>query len=162
MPNPFEEYDDLDALAVRLPAADGGERRVAVIGPGHAGDPAAIALLDAVISYPDAGVRRQVALSLGEYDGIEAAAGLARAVVDAETSVATAAADSMAELKDPAAADAIFPLVSHASGFVRMAAFRALKELRRSDSLKPALEALRDPDPSVRVQAVGVVGFHKR
>jgi HEAT repeat protein len=38
---------------------------------------------------------------------------------------------------------------------------RALKELRRKDTLKPALEALQDSDAAVRVQAVGVIGFLK-
>jgi HEAT repeat protein len=38
---------------------------------------------------------------------------------------------------------------------------RALKELRRRDSLKPALEALRDVEPAVRAQAIGVIGFLK-
>jgi HEAT repeat protein len=42
-----------------------------------------------------------------------------------------------------------------------MGALRALKELRRKDTLKPALEALQDPDAAVRVQAIGVIGFLK-
>ena len=42
-----------------------------------------------------------------------------------------------------------------------MSALRALKELRRKDALKPALDALRDADASVRVQAIGVIGFLK-
>jgi HEAT repeat protein len=42
-----------------------------------------------------------------------------------------------------------------------MGALRALKELRRKDALKPALEALRDSDAAVRVQAIGVIGFLK-
>jgi HEAT repeat protein len=67
----------------------------------------------------------------------------------------------MAEFKDPACADAILPLVKHAHAFVRMGALRALKELRRKDTLKPALEALRDSDAAVRVQAIGVIGFLK-
>jgi HEAT repeat protein len=67
----------------------------------------------------------------------------------------------MAELKDPACADAILPLVQHGHAFVRMGALRALKELRRKDTLKPALEALRDADAAVRVQAIGVIGFLK-
>ena len=45
--------------------------------------------------------------------------------------------------------------------FVRMGALRALKELRRKDTLKPALEALQDVDAAVRVQAIGVIGFLK-
>ena len=95
---------------------------------------------------PDSGVRQQVALALGEFDGPDAAAALACLLVDPEQPVAAAAADSMAELKDPASADAIFPLVAHAHAFVRMAALRALKELRRKDALKLALDALRDTD----------------
>jgi HEAT repeat protein len=42
-----------------------------------------------------------------------------------------------------------------------MGALRALKELRRKDTLKPALEALQDADAAVRVQAIGVIGFLK-
>ena len=42
-----------------------------------------------------------------------------------------------------------------------MAALRALKELRRKDALKLALDALRNTDASVRAQAVGVIGFLK-
>ena len=61
---------------------------------------------------------------------------LAVAVTDADNGV-QAAADSMAELKDPSAADPIFPIITHESAFVREAALRALKELRRPDCLKP-------------------------
>ena len=67
----------------------------------------------------------------------------------------------MAEFKDPACAEIILPLVEHAHAFVRMGALRALKELRCKDTLKPALEALQDPDAAVRVQAIGVIGFLK-
>jgi HEAT repeat protein len=67
----------------------------------------------------------------------------------------------LAEAKDPACADVILPLVKHAHAFVRMGALRALKELRRKDTLKPALEALQDSDAAVRVQAIGVIGFLK-
>ena len=79
--------------------------------------------------------------------------------MDPEQNVATAAAKSMAELKDPACADAILPLTTHSHAFVRTSALCALKELRRKDMLKPALEALRDVDAAVRVQAIGVIGF---
>ena len=93
--------------------------------------------------------------------GPKSAAALAKLLVDPEQAVASAAADSMAELKDPACADAILPLVKHGHAFVRMGALRALKELRRKDTLKPALEALQDSDAAVRVQAIGVIGFLK-
>ena len=42
-----------------------------------------------------------------------------------------------------------------------MSAFRGIKELRRPESLKPAVAALSDPDPSVREQAVAVIGWLK-
>ena len=82
-------------------------------------------------------------------------------MTDPEPAVASAAADSMAELKDPASAEVIYPLATHAHAFVRMAVLRALKELRRKDLLKVALDSLRDVDASVRAQAVSVVGFLK-
>ncbi len=58
---------------------------------------------------------------------------LVELLVDPEQSWRAAAADSMAEFKDPASADAILPLVTHAHAFVRMGALRALKELRCKD-----------------------------
>jgi HEAT repeat protein len=42
-----------------------------------------------------------------------------------------------------------------------MSAFRGIKELRRPESLKPAVTALSDTDPSVREQAVAVIGWLK-
>ena len=58
-----------------------------------------------MVADPDAGVRQQVAMALGEFDGPDAAAALVKLLVDPERIVAAAAADSMAELKDPACAD---------------------------------------------------------
>ena len=159
MSGPFESYDDLEDVDERLEAADPGERRVAIIALGHSGRSGAVGHLSGMVADPDAGVRQQVAMALGEFDGPESAAALAKLLVDPEPAVASAAADSMAEFKDPACADAILPLVTHGHAFVRMGAFRALKELRRKDTLKPALEALRDSDAAVRVQAIGVIGF---
>src|SRR5918911_2616738 len=100
MPELFEAYDDLDDVGERLKAADPAQRRVAIIELGNSGDPAAVALLDQTVSDPDAGVRQQVAMALGEFDGPESAAGLVQLLVDPERIVASAAADSMAELKD--------------------------------------------------------------
>ena len=161
MSSPFESYDDLEDAGERLSAADPAERRVAIIALGHSGDPAAVGHLRGLVTDPDAGVRQQVAMALGEFDGPESATALAKLLVDPEPVVASAAADSMAEFKDPACADAILPLVKHGHAFVRAGSLRALKELRRKDTLKPALEALQDIDAAVRVQAVGVIGFLK-
>ena len=54
-----------------------------------------------MVADPDAGVRQQVAMALGEFDGPDSAAALAKLLVDPEQVVASAAADSMAEFKDP-------------------------------------------------------------
>src|SRR6478609_6799658 len=108
MPELFEAYDDLDDVGERLKAADPAQRRVAIIELGNSGDPAAVALLDQIVGDPDAGVRQP--LALGEFDGPDAAAALARLLVDPEQAVASAAAQSLAELKDPASADALYPL----------------------------------------------------
>ena len=53
----------------RLQAADPGERRVAIIALGHSGDPAAVGHLAKMVADPDAGVRQQVAMALGEFGG---------------------------------------------------------------------------------------------
>jgi HEAT repeat protein len=67
----------------------------------------------------------------------------------------------MAELKDPESAAPLMALVGHANAFVRASALRGLKELRRRDALKPALDSLRDAEQNVRIQAVSVIGFLK-
>ncbi|TIM20139.1 MAG: HEAT repeat domain-containing protein, partial [Mesorhizobium sp.] len=77
-------------------------------------------------------------------------AGLARLVTDQDLTVAQAAADSLAEQKDPAAAEPILPLVVHGRAFVRAAGFRGLKALRSRGALGPALAAMRDEDANVR------------
>ena len=76
MSSPFESYDDLEDADERLQAADPAERRVAIIALGHSGDPAAVGHLANMVSDPDAGVRQQVAMAIGEFDGPEAASAL--------------------------------------------------------------------------------------
>ena len=71
MSGPFESYDDLEDADERLQAADPAERRVAIIALGHSGDPAAVGHLANMVADPDAGVRQQVAMALGEFDGPE-------------------------------------------------------------------------------------------
>jgi len=81
MSSPFESYDDLEDADERLQAADPAERRVAIIALGHSGDSAAVGHLARMVSDPDAGVRQQVAMALGEFDGPDAADALARLLV---------------------------------------------------------------------------------
>jgi len=80
---------------------------------------------------------------LGEFDGPESAASLVKLLVDLNALLRQRRPTAWPNWKDPACADAILPLVQHGHAFVRMGALRALKELRRKDTLKPALEALK-------------------
>ncbi|MEZ2143415.1 hypothetical protein AAE026_14130 [Bradyrhizobium sp. DN5] len=82
-------------------------------------------------------------------------------LIDIVTDVARAAADSLAELRDPTASAILLPLVTHPCALVRTAIFCALKALQVGGSLGPAVAALDDSDPAVRAQAVGVIGYLK-
>ena len=73
MPQLFESYDDLEDIGERLKSGDPAERRVAIIELGNSGDADAVAHLDAMVTDVDTGVRQQVALALGEFDGPEVA-----------------------------------------------------------------------------------------
>ena len=147
---PFEAFSDIDDLAEKLKDQDESVRRVAVMELADTAEPAAIALIGSALKDPSAEVRLQAAIALGEFDGAECAAMLAIDLVDSDNRVARAAADSLAELKDPDAADPIFPLIEHENPLVRAGALRGVKELRRTESLPYALRALNDDDPQVR------------
>src|SRR5260370_12887622 len=101
MADPFESYDDLDDFEDRLQAADASERRVAIIALANSGDPAAVVHLDRMTLDPDPGVRQQVALALGEFDGPDAAAALVKVVADPGQALANSAAPTMAALTPP-------------------------------------------------------------
>ena len=54
----------------------------------------------------------------------------------------------------------LLPLTTHKKPFVRANALRALKGLRHPEAFKAqSCAALQDPEPEVRMQAVGVLGY---
>ncbi|TIT87842.1 MAG: HEAT repeat domain-containing protein, partial [Mesorhizobium sp.] len=116
--DPFEDFGDIDEIAERLNDADAAVRRLAVIDLTETASADVLPHLLTAVADPDATVRLQVAIALSEFDAVEAAAGLACLAADQDLTVACAAADSLAELKDPATAEPILPLVTHASAFV--------------------------------------------
>jgi HEAT repeat protein len=72
----FESFADLDALVDELRSDDAERRRIAIIELGDSGETGAVLLLAGLSNDPDAGVRRQVAIALGSFDGSETAAAL--------------------------------------------------------------------------------------
>jgi HEAT repeat protein len=80
---------------------------------------------------------------------------------DADDDVRRSAALTLAEVKDARLGNQLLPYVRSSDSFVRVAALRALRELCLADSLTPALDALTATEPSVRREAVSVLGYLK-
>ena len=87
---------------------------------------------------------------------------LCQALTDHSPAVQAAAAQSLSLLKSEAAGRVILPWTGHADIGVRIAAFRALRELRFPQAAPAALLALDDHDANVRREAVGVLGWLKQ
>ena len=138
---PFEDFGDVEAIAAGLDDPDPGTRRVTVMDLADTAVAEAIPHLARAIADPASEVRLQAAIALGGFDGPAVATALAGALSYPDESVARAASDSLTELKDPKAADPLFAFLTHDNPFVRMSAFRGIKELRRLESLKPAVAA---------------------
>jgi HEAT repeat protein len=83
-------------------------------------------------------------------------------LTDSSAAVQAAAAQSLSLLKSEAAGRVILPWTAHAEIGVRIAAFRALRELRYPDAASAAVVALNDVDANVRREAVGVLGWLKQ
>ncbi|WP_346433442.1 HEAT repeat domain-containing protein [Chenggangzhangella methanolivorans] len=72
-----------------------------------------------------------------------------------------AAAESLAEKKEPSCAPLLIERAEHPDPFVQAAALRALRELTLPDALAAALRALRSAAPEVRREGLGVIGWLK-
>jgi HEAT repeat protein len=78
---------------------------------------------------------------------------------DQDEAVRRAAADTLAELKDPSMGSHLLAALEDADVFVRASAFRALRALRREESYVPALSSLAHADPRVRRGSGGRAGL---
>ncbi|MEP5196923.1 MAG: HEAT repeat domain-containing protein, partial [Roseobacter sp.] len=155
----FEDFDEIAELAEALDDPSPGARIMAVIELADSADPAAIPYLARAIADVDAGVRKQAALALTDFDGPETAAALVSALTDSDPAVIAAAAVSLTELKDPASGDAILPHLGDNDTVKLKACLAGIKELRRTEAMGPAIAALKHPDPDVRIEAIGVIGW---
>ena len=158
------EYADplLNDIAARLDADDPGIRRVAVLELPDSGEPEAVELMVRALRDPDVGVRQEAAKVVDEFEAADMAEALLAALGDEDEVVRNAAAHALADLKDPAAASPLLEaLIASRDPFVVAGILRALKPLRVAAAAEPALNRLDDADPTVRREAVGVLGYLK-
>ncbi|NPY56829.1 HEAT repeat domain-containing protein, partial [Pseudomonas aeruginosa] len=117
-------------LSPRLEDADPGVRRLALIELADLELPEALPLLIAALrGDPDPGVRGEAARLLEAWEEDAVVDALCAALADPVPAVADAAAQSLGELKEPAAGRRLLPWLGHADAFVRASVLRALREL---------------------------------
>lgn len=159
--------EDLARAAESLQSADAAVRRVAVLALADSGDEAALPLILQALRDADGSVRAEAARMLEGWEQPEVITALISSLRDGDTAVGRAAADSLAQLKDSAAAPlladalAVELAASNSDGFVKASLLQALRELRSPAAAELALQALRDADATVRRAAVGVLGWLK-
>ncbi|MBR7205965.1 HEAT repeat domain-containing protein, partial [Pseudomonas aeruginosa] len=107
-------------LSPRLEDADPGVRRLALIELADLELPEALPLLVAALrGDPDPGVRGEAARLLEAWEEDAVVDALCAALADPLPAVADAAAQSLGELKEPAAGRRLLPWLGHADAFVR-------------------------------------------
>jgi HEAT repeat protein len=166
--SPYLTYDPATLApdaAARLPRLHGGDpvvRRIALLELADLEDPDLVPLFVSVLRHDgSAEVRREAASVLAAWEGVEAVEALCGALLDTDHEVRLAAAQSLSELKDPSCGPVLGKWASHADFFVQASVLRALRELRYSGAFDAASAALAHEEPSVRLEAVGVLGWLK-
>jgi HEAT repeat protein len=148
-------------LQSRLLSQDAEVRRVAVLEFADSGEEQLLpAVIDLLRNDPDPNLRAEAARALAGSNDVDAVEVLAQALND-EPLVRTAAAASLAELKDAHAGMALLRHARHPDAFVCASVLRALKELRIPAAADAAIAALERADATVRREAVGVLGWLK-
>jgi len=109
----------------------------------------------------DAAVRLEAARALEGVAAVEAVNALADLLEDASPDVAAAAAESLAEILDATAGDALLARLTKAQGNARAGLLGALRRLRVPAALRPAITSLEDASAVVRREAVGVLAYLK-
>lgn len=170
-PPPDVEASDaeLQALLPRLTSDDATVRRLALIALAELEDEAHAVWLAWSLKDPDAAVRADVAARLAYWEQAIVLEALAEALRDSDATVRSAAAYSLAEIKQadsgrrllPALHKALQHAQQHAEGFVLASLLHAVKELRLPETREIALHATGSPDASVRLAAIGVLGWLK-
>lgn len=150
------------ALLARLTDNNAAVRRIALLEIADLEDATFLPpLAEALRTDPAPEVRLEAARVLASWEHSDIVEALCGALLDVDAQVRAAAAQSLTELKDPDSGTVLCRWVERPEPFVRTAVLRALRELRYADAFDPALHALTDATPSVRLEAVAVLGWHK-
>src|SRR5471032_2460920 len=135
------------ALLPRLSDADPVVRRIALRELADLEDENLLPPLVHALRHDDsAEVRSEAARVLAAWEGAEVVDALCRTLLDPDETVRLAAAQSLSELKEVTSGHVLLEWVANPDPFVQAAILRALRELRLSDALDPALRALRSEE----------------
>lgn len=170
-PPTFPTDDPAADLRPRLTHDDPTVRRLALIELAEWEDDQHLPWLHWALRDTDDAVRAEAAHRLVYREDTATLEALVQALADASATVREAAAQTLAELKETDSAvpllaalqaphDTQAPATPHAA-FRQASLLRALRELRATDALAPALDLAHAPDALVRREAVGVLGWLK-
>jgi HEAT repeat protein len=154
---------EVAALLPRLADPDPAVRRIAVIALADLEDPDALApIVDRLRHDASADVRAEAATVLAAWEEGPIVDALCDALLDDDPAVREAAALSLSAVKDASSAPVLCARVEQPeSFFVQASVLRALRELRYAEAFAPALCALDHGEASVRIEAIGVLGWLK-
>lgn len=154
--------EQLAEIQLRLESSDAGIRRIALLDLAELDEPETVHLfLTALRQDADTDVRAEAARLLAAWEQDDVVHGLCHALTDAEGHVHDTAAQSLTEFKLASSGLIILPWAQHGDDAVRIAALRALRELRLTAGFDSALANLSHHNPLVRREAVTVVGWLK-
>jgi HEAT repeat protein len=150
------------ALLPRLSDADPVVRRIGLLELADLEDEHLLAPIVGALRHDrSAEVRREAARVLAAWEREEVVGALCGALLDPDDEVRAAAAQSLSELKEVASGAVLLSWVDHSEPSVQAAVLHALRELRVADAFDPAMRALSHSLASVRLEAVGVLGWLK-
>lgn len=160
--NPDTQAREAAALLPRLSDPDPVVRRIALLDIADLEDETLLPAISHALGHDTSiKVRSEAAHVLAAWEQPEVVAALCKALLDQDSEVRHAAAQSLAELKQLESGPILLQWATHAEPFVQTSVFRALRELRFAGAFDSALRALDHSQAAVRLEAIGVLGWLK-